>query len=121
MQGERALEAGEAFGEMSANVPEFARGTRKPRVAGRLGVAGPVERGAQVVVLLLQPIQPLECGGTTQCGLAALRQREEVLEMTPALGISATGIGQLFRGVLADDFEQVVASFRALVVFGHEQ
>jgi hypothetical protein len=105
VQGERAPEPVPGFGVVATGVPEIAQRGGELRVGRGIGVAGPVERGAQVVVFRFEPVKPFEGRGPGQRLRAGLGKAGEVGEVTPPHPVGQSGFDELFARVLLDRFE----------------
>ena len=66
--------------------------------------------GAQVVLLQVEPVEPLALLGALHAVAAALGEVEVVLAMPRGRGRRGIGVGQLLRGVFADCLEHAEAA-----------
>jgi len=82
MQLDRTFEALESFDEVSAHVPKVMERAGKSRMPLRVDISSPIERGAQIVMLGLEPVQPFQHIRLTKLRLRMLPQCNEVVEMT---------------------------------------
>ena len=81
---ERGLELTAPLGAMALHGPEFRQRSGQPQ--HMLGLARrlqPGESGTEVVVLALQPLEPLLGARAEQVRLGLFRERKEVLRVTP--------------------------------------
>src|SRR5438105_3106500 len=100
-------------GEVTAHEPEA--GERAGEPEGELRPAGafqPIERGPEVVVLGVEPLEPL-APACRQVRLRRLRQREEVLGMRPPKLLRLVRVFESLERVLADRLQHPVTLVRA--------
>ena len=92
MQRHGSFEPFKSFREMAAHVPEIMQRPGQAGVTRWVGVGGPVERGAEIVVLGFQTIEPFQHVGFAQLGLGAFHERDEIVEMSSSRCIRALRI-----------------------------
>src|SRR5439155_18314572 len=107
----RALHAASAFCEMAAQIPEPLERPYQPRGSLRITPGlEPVKGGPKVVVLPLQPLEPLP-GAPAEVRLGFLCEAKEVCGVPPANLVGFVRFLELRRRVLADRLEHPKAVF----------
>src|SRR6266542_1330207 len=110
---EQVLEAAPPFGEMAPQTPELP--DRPAELQGCLRLARglePVEGGAEVVVVALEPIEPLFRTHAEDARLRLLDQGEEVLRVSLPQLVRPARLLQPFECVIPDRLQQPEALVR---------
>src|SRR5262249_42404673 len=88
----------------------------------RLAALGrPGQRRPEVIVLLLEPLQPLLFRPAQQCRLRPFRQFQEPVAMPAAHSIPLAGALQVLRAVFTDGFQETIARLSLLLVHYHQR
>ena len=105
------------FGNISPRKPEAMHRPAKPDILlrSRLAVA-PLERRAQIAVLLFETSQPVGLLRTEQFPVRLLDQCKEVVSMTLPNRLGASAFYEALPGILPDGLEQSVAKARVALL-----
>src|SRR3954447_10158254 len=103
---EHAVEPVAAFAEVATAEPEPAEGGGEAKADFDLSrFVGPVEGGAEVVVVGVEPVEPELLLGAPDFGLGGFGQAQEVEGVAAPDVFGLPALGQLLQAILADGFE----------------
>jgi hypothetical protein len=102
-QIEGLLQPFQGLREIPAHLPEAPqRGAHAERRLGRPGLDGPAERGPQVVMVLLEPVEHFTLRGAHDAARRRLGEADEVACVPGAQVVPAAELHRLLDGELAD-------------------
>src|SRR5439155_6624420 len=100
---DRSVEQRARLAEVAAQAPERVEGAGEaPGLLGAAGLDEPLERGPQVIVLLLEPLAPGRLLGAAQHRRGLLGQRQEVVGVALADVLLLAAPAELLEHELAD-------------------
>jgi hypothetical protein len=103
---QRALQGGDAFGDLAAIVPVFGKHARQAKLSGCIANLDEIEeRGQTVGMLGFKPVKMLSHLRSVEHRLDVLGQGEEVLRVEGAYVVRLAPFPQLPRGELAHGFQ----------------
>src|SRR5438105_15475930 len=113
-QCQHLLQRGASFAPVPAEVPEPCHQGKAEGCVSVLPIDQPVERGSDVVVLLLQTLQILHQPRTVEPAAQRLDQVGEKCGMPSTYTVGSTGRSQTFLPVLTQSFQNAITRRRSV-------
>src|SRR5918911_2822980 len=117
----RSFEPPASLRQVSMSGPESPHRHRQPERRRGVSFQQQAQRRAQIVVLLLHPVEPLRLMDAQQLWLGLFREREEVVGVPRPDRFSPTALLQTLQRILTDQLQHMHTRLASRPLLLHEQ